>query len=192
MELLNVGCGPHYVGGWVNTDVWSNADTHPDVLVKPGEPYPFEDNTFDAIYMGHVLEHIPWPQVPTFLADMSRIAKPSAPFLVVGPDVHRTVNLWKQNSPEAPWWLVLATMEHQELDPSDGVTEWWDGAHHHWNCHEERVVKLLSKRGFTEIESFSDRILTTGPFRDSSNESIAWPANNFTSWQFAVRCINKS
>jgi len=83
MKLLNVGCGTHYAQGWVNADTWETDDTKPDVKVTPGQPYPFEDNTFDAIYMGHVLEHIPWLEVSTFLKDMQRIAKPNAPILKV-------------------------------------------------------------------------------------------------------------
>ena len=46
--------------------------TTPDVLVKMDEPYPFEDDTFDAIYLGHVLEHIAWPKLGVFLTDMVR------------------------------------------------------------------------------------------------------------------------
>ena len=33
-QLLNVGCGTHYIDGWVNTDVWEDHSTTPDVLVK--------------------------------------------------------------------------------------------------------------------------------------------------------------
>ena len=85
-EYLNVGCGTHYATGWVNTDVWEDHGTKPDVLVEAGKPYPFEDNSFDAIFLGHVLEHMDWSDVGGFLEDMNRIAKPDAPVLAVGQD----------------------------------------------------------------------------------------------------------
>jgi predicted SAM-dependent methyltransferase len=52
-NLLNAGCGTWYADGWVNTDTWEDDNTKPDIVVKAGEPYPFPDNHFDAIFLGH-------------------------------------------------------------------------------------------------------------------------------------------
>ena len=113
MKLLNAGCGTHYAQGWVNTDVWENEETKPDIRVEPGKPYPFEDNTFDAVFMSHVLEHIEWAEVPVFINDMSRVAKPGVPMLIVCPDVFKTIKLWGEK--RLPWWLVEAVLEHQHM-----------------------------------------------------------------------------
>lgn len=188
MKFLNAGCGTHYAKGWVNTDVWENEETRPDVLVTPKQPYPFEDNSFDAVFLGHVLEHIDWPSVPEFLRDISRIAKPDAPILVVGPDVYRTVQLWRDG--RQPWWLVEAVMEHQDVKP-DGTTVWWDGAHHHWNCHEQRVFSLLETLNFRMVEKLSEQIPSGGSWTDKYDRSIEWPIVGKADWQFAVRCVNR-
>lgn len=192
MNLLNAGCGTHYAQGWVNVDVWSSDTTKPDVVAKPGEPYPFEDNYFDAVFLGHVIEHIPWPEVPAFLTDISRVAKPNAPILVVGPDVYKTIKRWKDG--EEPWWMIESVMEHQDINHQpDREHEWWDGALHHWNCHEKRVEKLLGAVGFRNIENVFDSI-PNDPYGktwwDEKNQ-ITWPVVGKYWWQLAFLCNNR-
>ena len=191
VKYLNAGCGTHYAQGWVNTDVWESDTTRPDIRVTPGEPYPFEDNTFDAVFMGHVIEHMPWEYVPTFLKDMSRIAKQGAPMLIVGPDVYKTIKRWKDN--EEPWYMVMSVMEHLDMNfQPDRETEWWDGAHHYWNCHEERVGKLLTGMGFTDIENVFE-LIPNDPLGKSWHDAktgITWPVVGKYHWQLAYRFSN--
>jgi len=187
MNLLNAGCGTHYADGWVNTDSWEDPNTRPDVKVVPGEPYPFPDNHFDAVYLGHVLEHIPWPDVPAFLMDMNRMAKPGAPILIVGPDVLRTIKLWAAGL--EPWHMVLSTIEHQEANyQPDREDEVWEGAAHHWNCHEERVVELLKRLGFVPI-SYSQRIPDNPSHKTwyDPDTNMTWPVVGKNHWQCAVQ-----
>ena len=192
MKLLNAGCGTHYVKGWVNTDVWASDTTKPDVVVEPGKPYPFEDNYFDAAFLGHVLEHIPWPEVPPFLDDISRVVKPGAPILVVGPDVYKTIKRWKDG--QEPWWMIESVLEHQDMNwQPDRTEEWWDGAHHHWNCHESRIEKLLTMSGFTNIENVYEDIPNdpNGKSWHDDITNITWPVVGKYFWQLAFRCYNR-
>lgn len=189
MKLLNAGCGTHYAKGWVNTDTWENEDTTPDVKVEPGKPYPFPDNYFDAVFLGHVLEHIPWKEVPAFINDMKRIAKPNAPFLVCGPDVHKTIRRWAEG--KEPWDMVLSVMEHLDVENHNvSGLEWWDGAHHHWNCHHDRVLSLLNSSGFSDLENICD-VIPKDPNGKSWNDGkIKWPVVGHYFWHFAIRCVN--
>lgn len=192
MNLLNAGCGTHYAKGWVNTDVWSSDTTKPDVVVAPGEAYPFEDNYFDGVFLGHVLEHIPWPEVPAFLDDISRVTKPGAPILVVGPDVYKTIQRWKEG--QEPWWMVESVLEHQDRNwQPEREGEWWDGAHHHWNCHEARVEKLLNGMGFTNITNVYNDIPNdaNGKSWFDAVTNITWPVVGKYYWQLAFRCFNR-
>lgn len=189
-NLLNAGCGTHYAKGWINTDVWDDGETtKPDVKVIPGEPYPFSDNNFDAVFLGHVLEHIAWPEVPRFLQDMRRIAKPGAKFLVCGPDVLKTIQRWAQG--QEPWHMVLSTLEHQDINTQPEREHlWWDGATHHWNCHHERIVNLLSAAGFSEITDVFDVIPKNPLGKEWNDGDIRWPVVGHWHWHFAVTCIN--
>jgi len=190
--LLNAGCGTHYAQGWVNCDVWEGDTTKPDVLIKPGEPYPFPDNHFDAIYLGHVIEHIDWRSVSDFLLEMKRIAKPGAPMLIVGPDVYKTIQRWKDGV--EPWHMVVSTLEHQEHNYQPGrEDEFWDGATHHWNCHHKRVEQLVTDLGFSEITDYFDRIPNDveAKWWNDVNTGINWPVVGKWHWQFAIHAIAK-
>lgn len=189
MKLLNAGCGTHYAQGWVNTDLVSTDTTHPDVLVDPEKPYPFEDNTFDYVFLGHVLEHIPWNSVPAFLDDMRRIAKPGAKFLVTGPDVYKTIIRWSLQ--QEPWTMVMSVLEHQDINYQPGREhEWWDGATHHWNCHNARVWRLLETVGFSELEDVFDLIPKSPQMKGWLDGQVEWPVVGHWHWHFAIKCIN--
>jgi SAM-dependent methyltransferase len=190
MKLLNAGCGTHYANGWINTDVWDDGTTTtPDLRVEPNKPYPFEDDYFDAVFLGHVLEHMAWPDVPAFLHDMRRIAKHNAPFLICGPDVLKTIQRWAKG--QEPWEMVLSTMEHQDINTQPGREHlWWDGAHHHWNCHHERVETLLRAHSFTELTDVYDIIPKNPSGKGWKNDGIEWPVVGHWYWHFAILCRN--
>jgi uncharacterized protein YbaR (Trm112 family) len=58
MNILDLGCGTAKVSGAVGLDVIPLPGV--DVLVDLKErPYPFPANTFDAVYLNDVIEHIP-------------------------------------------------------------------------------------------------------------------------------------
>jgi len=187
-KFLNAGCGTWYADGWVNADVWESDTTKPDVRVTPGEPYPFDANVFDAIYLGHVLEHMDWHSVPNFLLDMSRIAKPGAPILITGPDVFRCIKMWREG--KEPWWMVESVMEHQGMNwQPDREEEVWDGAEHKWNCHHQRVWNLLETVGFGGLTDLYDRI-PNDPSQMSWHDTdtdIEWPVVGKHHWQMAIR-----
>lgn len=56
MKKLNLGCGFDYRPGWVNLDSNDSikADIHHDLEKK----LPFEDNPFDEVFAGQVIEHV--------------------------------------------------------------------------------------------------------------------------------------
>ena len=186
-NLLNAGCGTWYADGWINTDVWEDENTKPDLVVKSGEPYPFPDNHFDAIFLGHVLEHIDWDDVPVFLMDMKRIVKPEAPILVVGPDVIKTIKLWAEG--KEPWHMVLSTMEHADINyQPNREAEWWDGAAHKWNCHEERLKALFHALDFSWEDIYHE--IPNDPSQKSWYDpatNITWPVVGKHHWQCAFR-----
>lgn len=191
MKLLNVGCGTHYAQGWVNTDVWESETTRPDVKVTIGEPYPFADNTFDAVYLGHIIEHMPWENVVAFMQDMARIAKEDAIFLLVGPDVFKTIKLWHED--KQPWWMIEAVLEHLDRNfQPDRESEEWDGSHHYWNCHEQRIENLLANVGFQQIENVFTKIPddTEGTEWYDVKTNITWPVVGKYYWQLAYRFKN--
>lgn len=173
MNRVNVGCGPHYVDGWLNLDVVRLEDVQPDLVLESAEaPLPFEDDSVDMLYAGHVLEHIPWVDVPRAITEWVRVLKPGGRLGIVGPDVMRAIERYRDGLESL--WLVEATLED---DKTFMHSESWDGARHQWNCYEARVVKLLQYLGLDDITILDmARPETT---RD-------WPVAAYNLWQFAL------
>ena len=86
IKLVNIACGDVYIknNNWVNLDIISNNKyvTKINLLNK----LPFLDNSVDAIYCSHFLEHIPIDKVSNFLHECFRILKKGGVFRLVLPD----------------------------------------------------------------------------------------------------------
>ena len=56
-RTLNLGCGFVKIKGATNVDKFANCK--PDLLWDLDEmPWPLDDNSYDVIYMDHLLEHL--------------------------------------------------------------------------------------------------------------------------------------
>lgn len=172
---LNVGSGTHNAPHpWHNVDTVKRLDCadvdriDPDQIIDPDLPLPFDDGSCDRVMLSHVLEHVPWEQVPAFLADVRRVA--SDEVLIVGPDCYRVIDAYKRGV--EPWSMVQTVLEHKDYPPDMAD---WPGAPHHWNCHEARVIEALNRGGWHAQPILDHSILE------------AWPVVAFDpDWQFAI------
>jgi SAM-dependent methyltransferase len=87
IKALNLGCGFVRMRGATNVDKY--AICKPDLIWDLDEfPYPFDDNSYDVIYMDNVLEHLNdwWSAI----RECSRILKIGGWLLVFVPDASST------------------------------------------------------------------------------------------------------
>jgi predicted SAM-dependent methyltransferase len=85
MNFLNIGCGKNIHCDWVNIDF---VPSHPSVIaydLQKGIPFP--DNTFDACYSSHLLEHLKRDRAKFLCHEIWRVLKPGSFFRVVVPDL---------------------------------------------------------------------------------------------------------
>lgn len=177
---LNFGPGTWYAEGWCNVDVVANDQVHPDLVVPFGEPLPIESDSCEQVYCGHVLEHIPWPDLGPILAELRRVLHPDGELLVVGPDVFRSIQRWHEGT--EPWDIVTTVLEYHGRNMGfEGDTQ-WPNARHWWNCDEGRVVDALTAAHFVHVEPLpvADRIYD----RDGIP---GWPVVGYAPWQCAVK-----
>src|SRR5262245_11898954 len=92
--VLDIGCGRGHFLGWLRTWCWSctgtelsDAAAHHarqvlglDVRVGAYQPGVFPDAAFDAVYLWHVLEHL--PATRNALSDMRRILRPDGMLVI--------------------------------------------------------------------------------------------------------------
>jgi SAM-dependent methyltransferase len=87
-KFLHLGCGRSYKVGWVNVDCM--ARLKPDMVVDLTKfPWPWEDNSVDAIYSSHVFEHL--PNTVETMDECHRILKPGGTLECVVPFAMSTV-----------------------------------------------------------------------------------------------------
>lgn len=171
-RFVNLGCGPHLPAGWLNVDVSDQvgAELVADVL----DGLPIESGTAHRVYLGHVLEHVPWDQVPAFLEECRRLLIPGGLVMVVGPDVERVVRSFAAGL--EPWELVESTWESDQVHMTDG--EPWEEARHAWNSTEPRVERAMTAAGFVLVRSYTDRLETM--------RGDGWPLVSGVSWQMGT------
>lgn len=128
MKLLNIGCGAYYHPAWTNIDV---APVSPAVLswdIKKG--LPFKNDTFDAVYHSHVLEHLSPKDALAFLNEAVRVLKPKAVMRVVVPDLEKIARLYLEkldavhaHHPDAEEdydWMMLELLDQTVRTESGG------------------------------------------------------------------------
>lgn len=156
---LNVGSWCFPMDGWINMEGNPALATRPTIISGMDGRLPFRDGSLEAVYCGHVLEHIRWAHVPPFLAECARVLEPGGGFAAVGPDCDRAV---AEGHPDAHGWA--------------GDESLWDGTGepHVWKCTEASLLELVAG-------VFPDARAV--PITDLPEE---WPAVSRVWWQCAV------
>lgn len=85
LPLLNLGCGKVYHPAWVNLDFLSIGDSVIKHDLTKG--IPFENNSFDAVYHSHVLEHFSKEQGDFFISECFRVLKQGGIIRIAVPDL---------------------------------------------------------------------------------------------------------
>lgn len=94
MVRLNLGCGDFPMSGWTNIDLEElpGVDVAADVRALP-----YEDNSVDEIYAGHILEHISIRETGKTLDEWYRVLKPGGHITVTTPDFHWVCEAYLNN-----------------------------------------------------------------------------------------------
>lgn len=161
---LNLGCGGHHAPApWVNIDRSLGSrgfPCHPDVLADL-RALPIPDASADAVYAGHVLEHIEYELNHLALAEMRRVLKPGGSLCIVGPDYDRATGEWADLAECI--WPGLSGEWHE-----------WPGAQHQYCSTAANTAPLVRAvfPGAVEV-----------PIGDLDPD--VWPVMNQDGWQFA-------
>ena len=175
---INVGCGPHRAPDpWINTDITRvEGVIEPDLLVESSFPAALTAvlgrASVDRVYLGHVLEHINWNDLPRFFEELKIMLLDGAELMVVGPDVFRSLERFMcgTDSLSDVKSVLEDDLHFQEVDDD------WSGARHAWNSYEARVARLLTQNGFHSVQ----------PLPISADALEGWPVVSFVGWQCAV------
>ncbi len=162
--LINLGCGDRYAdGGWINVDYGSphRKDVTLDLLA---DPLPWPPASILHVYLGHVLEHLPYDGCRDLLKRLRPLVRPEGQIMVVGPDC------------EVAQRMAEAGTLDVTLDSLKFGADRWVGDRHEWECTAAKVTALLEDSGWVDIQDVG-----------IGNVAAFWPvADRRPQWQCAT------
>lgn len=151
MYKLEIGCNGKKLGEeWETLDILAGENI--DIVANIEEPLPIKDNTYDLIYMSHVLEHIAWYKTIDVLKELLRILKPEGIIEIFVPDIDKIISAYKKNIIPDEWYKF-----NEEKNPF----LWFVGRLYTYGMHDsdfhraafnKRHLKdCLEKAGFQDV-----------------------------------------
>jgi SAM-dependent methyltransferase len=117
VRKLQLGAGPAALEGWLNTDVRPRRET--DAFLDAGEPFPFDDATFDYVFSEHLIQHLPYPVAKSMLQECCRVLKPAGCIRVAAPNLWSFVCLCGKGCTERYQGQIRWYLDHL-IETSDG------------------------------------------------------------------------
>jgi predicted SAM-dependent methyltransferase len=141
---LNLGSGPYRLDGWLNVDI---IGMRPDLHWDLRRALPFPDGSAKAVFLEHVLEHIPLAGVMYVLGEARRVLRPGGVIRVGVPDLGRYMKSYAGDQsfvnelrPGRPTALLAVA----EVAQFHGHVSAWD---------DETLVAVLEAAGFQDVEN---------------------------------------
>ena len=159
MRKLEIG--PNKDSGKID-DTWEtlNVIGNPDIKADLEDlPLPIEDDTYDLIYLSHVLEHLHWFKGITILKELYRILKPNGIIEIWVPDTYKLVQMYLEDNCEldSPKPLI-----YNNYNTNNDTMVWlnmrlfagWKGKEsQHRACYDFRHLgNCLLSAGFKDIK----------------------------------------
>jgi predicted SAM-dependent methyltransferase len=90
---LQIGSGPHFFPGWLNTDYFPVSREF--VFMDATKQFPLPSDTFELSFSEHIIEHIPYEGGENMLRETFRVLKPGGVVRVATPDLTKFIGLFK-------------------------------------------------------------------------------------------------
>ncbi len=117
---LNLGCQIHHFEGWVNQDIVSDDPNIKAELTCDAADLPYEDETVDFIYAGHLVEHYYPDTLWKAISEWHRVLKKGGKLVILTPDcgtVFKDYAIGKLTSIEDTWQQIYGRIYHYDGAP---------------------------------------------------------------------------
>ena len=142
--LVNFGCGPKTMQGWVNLDA-ARADGI-DVVWDLRRGMPFADESCAVVFGEHVIEHIPRDDVEKLLRDCRRVLQPGGVLRISTPDA----GLYLRSYAGDREFLRHPSFHQPAETAMDRVNQMMrESGQHLWAYDAESLLLLLRQAGFS-------------------------------------------
>jgi predicted SAM-dependent methyltransferase len=136
---INLGCNDFKLDGFINID--SDPGVNPD-FVADALNLPYEDNSIDELYAGHLLEHFTLQEDP--LKEWFRVLKPGGRITVTVPDTGSSLKLYSEGKLSLEWVnaVVFGAQDRKEQN--------------HHQVFTTDILKMQFSGYFKEVEILED------------------------------------
>ena len=128
MRLVNIGCGAHYHGDWINIDLVAHDPTVIGCDIRRG--IPLKTGSCDVVYHSCILEHLSPDEGIALLRECKRILKPGGVIRVAVPDLEQICTVYldklegaRRDIPRAESdydWMMLEMYDQTVREKSGG------------------------------------------------------------------------
>lgn len=168
LKFLHVGCGPkskEHTTKVFNSDVWDEIrfdidNSHnPDILGSMTDMSMLENNSVDAIFSSHNIEHLYFHEAELAIKEFFRVLKPSGYVFLLCPDIISVCNAIVEKGPYASLYNTSAGLS---ISPIDVIYGWRtairggnDFMAHKFGYSEKTLINLFREGGFSNTASTS-------------------------------------
>lgn len=202
MKYLNLGCGYRFHPSWTNVDF---TETGPGVIAHNlTQGINFTNDSFEAIYHSHVLEHFSKSQAQKFIQECYRVLRPQGVLRIAVPDMEQIIRSYiftleqaLEGSKKAAHnynWLLIELFDQMVRNRSGG--EMADYLQQENIPNEQFILKRLGTEANNLIQ-FSSQQRLSPPLSEPyfirifklTNQFLRYP--NLLRDSLLKRCISK-
>ena len=151
--LVNVGCGPFVLPGFVNVDLFRHS---PDIVPWDCRwSLPFADGAVLGIRAEHFFEHLEArEEAPAFLADCLRVLQPGGVLRIIVPDVARMLHAYAKGPNDLSGFREFGVPDPfpedlpTRMDVVNHAFHQWH--EHRWGYDAETLIHRMAKAGFVK------------------------------------------
>lgn len=144
--LVNLGCGPSALAGWVNVDLARGPGI--DVVWDLRRALPFADESCAAIFSEHVIEHLSKEDAEKLLRECYRIMQRGGVLRLSTPDAGRYLRAYAGDGE----FLRHPSFPQRVESPIDRINIMMrEGGQHLWVYDSDSMFRLLRRVGFSTV-----------------------------------------
>jgi len=160
---LEVGTGQNPNPGYVHLDIDPGFPHLEIVCDMSKEPIPVPDNSCSELLANHVIEHIPWRQLPFIIKEWFRVLQPGGKLFFRTPDLEFICRTYLEGKTTKEWPGDEAGMV--EVFGDCGPSQWaiiklfsgqdYPSNFHFHNLDLQSATDLLTRYGFINVNRVS-------------------------------------
>ena len=168
LQFLHVGCGPKKKDETTvvfNSENWEEVrfdidkSHNPHILGSMIDMSMIDDNSFDAVYSSHNIEHLFFHEAEIAVKEFFRILKPSGYVFLLCPDIIQACKAVYENGPNSKLYSTSANLDISPIDVIYGwglsIKEGNEYMAHKFGYSEQSLISLFKNGNFLNIASAS-------------------------------------